>query len=423
MNAVTDEQLHEQFVKTYGIEPEIRVTCPGRVNLIGEHIDYHDYGVFPMAIDASTVILAARNSTNNIVFSNFDPKYTSWESPIPCPWQGSSSPKWSDYLLCGWKGILDFEKSEQFGISFLLYGTIPPSSGLSSSSSLVCVSALATLCLIVQGDPFQHISRENFAHLCAKSEPLIGTLSGGMDQAAEVLASEGTALRIDFNPLRSKNIELPENAVFVVVHSNTELNKGATSHYNERVIEGRIVAQILKREFSLSTPSFRLKDIQTLSGKSFEEILKIVEEIIPEELTKDQVIELIGNDKLEECLTENTRKFTNFKLRSRARHVFSEAHRVELFESACESKDIKQMGVLMNASHRSCAIDYECSCEELDAICELYTKHGALGARLTGAGWGGCAVVLMAADDVANIEKLPSLFVSKPGQGIRVHRF
>ncbi|CAP21496.1 Protein CBG25027, partial [Caenorhabditis briggsae] len=114
---------------------------------------------------------------------------------------------------------------------------------------------------------------------------------------------------------------------------------------------------------------------------------------------------------------------TNFKLRSRARHVFSEAHRVELFESACESKDIKQMGVLMNASHRSCAIDYECSCEELDAICELYTKHGALGARLTGAGWGGCAVVLMAADDVANIEKLPSLFVSKPGQGIRVHRF
>ena len=65
-----------------------------------------------------------------------------------------------------------------------------------------------------------------------------------MDQAAEVLASEGTALRIDFSPLRSKNIELPEDAVFVVVHSNTELNKGATSHYNERVIEGRIVAQV-----------------------------------------------------------------------------------------------------------------------------------------------------------------------------------
>ncbi|EGT45480.1 hypothetical protein CAEBREN_23099 [Caenorhabditis brenneri] len=419
----TNEELHDHFVKLYGIEPEVWITCPGRVNLIGEHIDYHDYGVFPMAIDASTVILAARNSTQNIVFSNFDPKYSNWESPIPCPWTGSSSPKWFDYLLCGWKGILDHEgNTEQFGMSFLLFGTIPPSSGLSSSSSLVCASALATLSLIVQGDPFEHISRENFAHLCAKSEPLIGTLSGGMDQAAEVLASEGTALRIDFNPLRSKNIELPEDAVFVVVHSNTELNKGATSHYNERVIEGRIVAQILKQKFSISTPSFRLKDVQKLSGKSFEEILKVVE-TLPEEVNKEQVIDLIGNDKLEECLTENTRKFTEFKLRSRARHVFSEAHRVELFEKACSEKDIREMGRLMNESHRSCAVDYECSCRELDDICKLYLEHGALGARLTGAGWGGCAVVLMAADDVEKVAELPSLFVSKPAQGIRVHRF
>ncbi|KAF1769326.1 hypothetical protein GCK72_001143 [Caenorhabditis remanei] len=418
----TDEELHEHFVKIYGIEPEVRITCPGRVNLIGEHIDYHDYGVFPMAIDASTVILAAKNSTNNIIFSNFDPKYSSWESEVPCGWKGSSNPKWNDYLLCGWKGILENQKEEQFGISFLLFGTIPPSSGLSSSSSLVCASALATLSLIVNGDPFEVISRENFAHLCAKSEPLIGTLSGGMDQAAEVLASEGTALRIDFSPLRSKNIELPEDAVFVVVHSNTELNKGATSHYNERVIEGRIVAQILKQKFAISTPSFRLKDIQTLSGKSFEEILKIVEEL-PEEVNKEQVIELIGKDKLEECLTENTRKFTDFKLRSRARHVFSEAHRVELFEKACEEKNIQEMGHLMNESHRSCAIDYECSCKELDDICQLYLQNGALGARLTGAGWGGCAVVLMAADAVAKVEKLPSLFVSKPAQGIRVHRY
>lgn len=419
----TNEKLHSHFVKLYGIEPEVLITCPGRVNLIGEHIDYHDYGVFPMAIDSSTVILAAKNSTNNIIFSNFDPKYDSWESAIPCDWNGSSSPKWNDYLLCGWKGILDYQNNhEQFGISFLLYGTIPPSSGLSSSSSLVCASALATLALIVQGDPFEHITRENFAHLCAKSEPLIGTLSGGMDQAAEVLASEGTALRIDFSPLRSKNIELPENAVFVVVHSNTELNKGATSHYNERVIEGRIVAQILKQKFSISTPSFRLKDIQTLSGKSLEEILKIVEDL-PEEVNKEQVIELIGHEKLEECLTENTRKFTEFKLRPRARHVFSEAHRVELFEKACEQKDIQEMGRLMSESHRSCAVDYECSCKELDDICQLYTRNGALGARLTGAGWGGCAVVLMAADDVAKVAELPSLFVSKPAQGIRVHRF
>ncbi|CCD67952.1 Galactokinase [Caenorhabditis elegans] len=421
---VSNEQLAEQFVKLYGIEPEVRVTCPGRVNLIGEHIDYHDYGVFPMAIDAATTILAAKNDTNSIVFSNFDSKYESWSSPIPCPWKGCTSPKWFDYLLCGWRGIMNREDGqEQFGMSFLLYGTIPPSSGLSSSSSLVCASALATLSLIVDNDPFEHISRKDFAHLCIESEPLIGTLSGGMDQAAEVLASEGTALRIDFNPLRSKNIQLPSDAVFVVVHSNTELNKGATSHYNERVIEGRIVAQIFKQKFNITSGSFRLKEIQTLSGKSFKEILKIVEEL-PDEVNKEQVIDLIGADKLEECLTENTRSFQKFKLRPRARHVFSEAYRVEQFESACAQKNIQEMGRLMNESHRSCAIDYECSCRELDEICRLYLDHGALGARLTGAGWGGCAVVLMAADDVDRVvAELPSLFVSKPAQGIRLQRF
>ncbi|CDO41145.1 GHMP kinase C-terminal domain-containing protein [Caenorhabditis elegans] len=244
-----------------------------------------------------------------------------------------------------------------------------------------------------------------------------------MDQAAEVLASEGTALRIDFNPLRSKNIQLPSDAVFVVVHSNTELNKGATSHYNERVIEGRIVAQIFKQKFNITSGSFRLKEIQTLSGKSFKEILKIVEEL-PDEVNKEQVIDLIGADKLEECLTENTRSFQKFKLRPRARHVFSEAYRVEQFESACAQKNIQEMGRLMNESHRSCAIDYECSCRELDEICRLYLDHGALGARLTGAGWGGCAVVLMAADDVDRVvAELPSLFVSKPAQGIRLQRF
>lgn len=110
-------------------------------------------------------------------------------------------------------------------------------------------------------------------------------------------------------------------------------------------------------------------------------------------------------------------------MRSRARHVFSEALRVEQFEAACEQNDIREMGRLMNDSHRSCALDYECSCQELDDICQLYLEHGALGARLTGAGWGGCAVVLFAASDLEKAAELPSLFVSKPAKGIQLHRY
>lgn len=155
---MASEDLISRFTELYGIPPEVRITCPGRVNLIGEHIDYHDYGVFPMAINASTTILAAKNDTNTVVFTNVNSKYEPWKSEVPCDWKGSSAPKWFDYLLCGWKGVLDSEGHEQFGMSILLSGNIPPSSGLSSSSSLVCASALATLSLIVP-DPFGHISK------------------------------------------------------------------------------------------------------------------------------------------------------------------------------------------------------------------------------------------------------------------------
>ncbi|CAI5438685.1 unnamed protein product [Caenorhabditis angaria] len=396
----------EKFEDLYGIKPQVFIRCPGRVNLIGEHIDYHGYGVFPMAISASTVILAAKNEKNVLEFANVDPKYSPWKSELPCEWSGSSSPKWFDYILCGWKGILDYGGFEQFGMSFLVTGEIPPSSGLSSSSSLVCASALSTLSLLVES-PFDFISKEDFAHLCATSEPLIGTLSGGMDQAAEVLAVEGSALKIDFNPLKSKNIQLPDQSIFVVAHSNTELNKGATSHYNERVIEGRIVGEILKKHLKIQT----------------NKMLEIIENVLPTEVNKEEAEKLIGADKLELCLNHNTQHLASFKLLSRARHVFSEAKRVEDFEIACESKNIEEMGKLMNESQKSCALDYECSCDELDDLCSKYISNGAIGARLTGAGWGGCAVALFSSTTSSSkLDKLEPLFVSKPAGGIEFEK-
>ncbi|CAB3407950.1 unnamed protein product [Caenorhabditis bovis] len=410
----------KKFEDEFEHPPEICVRCPGRVNLIGEHIDYHAYGVFPMAIAASTTVWAAKNETSNMIrFSNVDDNCKPFALELPSEWNGASPPKWYDYMLCGWKGVLNHFNIQQFGMDILVDGNIPRSAGLSSSSSLVCAAALATLSLIDKS-PFEKISKEAFAHLCAESELFIGTLSGGMDQAAEVLAVEGTALKIDFFPLAARHIRLPENALFVVAHSNTELNKAATSHYNERVIEGRIVAEWLKNKLNINSESFRLKDVQKISGKSFDEMLQLIEQL-PDEADRHEAEELIGKENLEKCFTENTKHFTHFKPRPRARHVFSEARRVDQFEIACENGDIRKMGELMNESHESCAKDYECSCPELDETCRRYLEAGALGARLTGAGWGGCAVVLFDVKDAENAEKLEPLFVSKPASGIEVN--
>ncbi|VDK25577.1 unnamed protein product, partial [Anisakis simplex] len=121
-------------------------------------------------------------------------------------------------------------------------GSIPPCAGLSSSSSLVCASALATLATH-SSRIFEVVNKAELAELCARAEHLIGTEGGGMDQAIEILAVKGNAMFIEFNPLKWTAVELPKSALFAVVHCGATLNKAATSQFNERVVECRIAAQ------------------------------------------------------------------------------------------------------------------------------------------------------------------------------------
>uniref|UniRef100_A0A1I7WVP5 GHMP_kinases_N domain-containing protein n=1 Tax=Heterorhabditis bacteriophora TaxID=37862 RepID=A0A1I7WVP5_HETBA len=134
-----------------------------------------------------------------------------------------------------------------------LIGSVPESSGLSSSSSIVCAAALTTW-TIHTGSGFDGISsyklsREELAELCAFSEQYVGTHGGGMDQACEILSEEGRALHINFNPLRFQTISLPQSALFVVLHCGQTINKAATSQFNQRVVEGRIAARVSSKKF------------------------------------------------------------------------------------------------------------------------------------------------------------------------------
>jgi len=259
-----------------------------------------------------------------------------------------------------------------------------------------------------------------------------------MDQACECISDAGFALRIDFRPLKSTLVKLPNDALFAVLHSGVEMNKAATTYYNERVVECRIAAQIIVKQLGKvplgdwSTVR-TLKQAETLVGaKDLDEMLSIVtKQLKSEAYSREEVcsiLEASDADLAKHSLNNNTQGLKQFWLLKRARHVYSEANRVYQFQKTCvdaqnssDSSAIKKLAQLMSESHRSCAEDYECSCPELDAKVKECLTAGCLGARLTGAGWGGCVVALVEKhrkEEVA--QKLNVLFWSEPSAGIEV---
>lgn len=416
-----DQNLEKIFEDRFHCKPKYAVRCPGRVNLIGEHTDYSGYGVLPMAVTVSTQVLVSWHDSDEICFYNTDSAFPAAVHKLDEDWIGKPS-KWYYYFLCGWKGILEHLNLQPRGINVLLSGTIPPSSGLSSSASIVCASALATVALHT-GKTFELISKEELADRCAKFENYIGVESGGMDQAIEVLGKSGRAMMIDFRPLRYAEVILPEDAVFAVLHCGRTLSKSETSHYNERVVECRTAAQIISKRSGIENwKAVRtLKEAADALNKGAESMLDVARSLLTESIyTRESIrslLEISDKDFANLSLSSNTQHMEKFKLRQRAEHVFSEAARVLQFRDACAAGDIDAMGRLMNQSHESCRDLYECSCQELDQTVERCLGKGALGARLTGAGWGGCVVALFHKN---HRPELDVLLWSEPAAGIEL---
>ena len=271
-----------------------------------------------------------------------------------------------------------------------------------------------------------------------------------MDQAIEILAEEGSAKLIEFAPLRTHNVKLPPGATFVVANSLEEKNKAASNDFNTRVVECRIAAKILAKKL-LPGEEWRelvkLKDVQEHVGVAISQMVDKVEAVLhQEDYTAAEVMEILEVDEnflKTELLTANTQEVETFRLHQRAKHVYSEAGRVYQFRAECEaggeaSRSLARLGDLMTESHSSCSSLYQCSSTGLDTLVRLALEFGALGARLTGAGWGGCIVALLGGEDQAGafIEKLRSsyyanlgltqaqinnaVFVTKPGAGATI---
>lgn len=432
--------IKNEFMKKYDTEPSFYCRAPGRVNIIGEHIDYCGYGVLPMALEQDIVIACTTISDGKYKMATTVDGMVDYETDVDN--FNITGHDWFDYYLCGHKSIIDLGVDCNQGMLTLVDGTVPKSAGLSSSSALVCCSALTTMAANQK-----LFSRLQLGEACQKSEKYVGIEGGGMDQAISYLAEKGTAKFVEFNPLRAVDVNLPDGVSFVIANSLREMTKSEDpgKYYNKRVSECRLAAQIISKKCGKEwRKTRRLVDTQNSLEKTLPEMLQLVEEFLNKTpYTREDVckeLEITDDELIKECLNPTTAKAQEFKLYNRAKHVYSEANRVLRYKDVCESSlgdKARVLGELMNESQESCSKDYECSCAELDELTEICRNAGAFGSRLTGAGWGGCTVSLVPSEKVevflkqvkeqyydlnpARREKVnEALFATEPGSGAAV---
>ncbi|XP_061369261.1 galactokinase-like isoform X2 [Gastrolobium bilobum] len=393
------DELKSKFVELFGEPPEVIGRSPGRVNLIGEHIDYEGYSVLPMAIRQDTIVAIRKVPTQNIlrIANSNHHKYPLCTYPAnPNQVLDLKNHKWGHYFVCGYKGFYDYVKlkgvdvGQPVGLDVLVDGTVLTGSGLSSSTAFVCSSTIA----------------------------IMAAFGVNFPKAIAVMAKTGFAELIDFNPIRATDVQLPSGGTFIIAHSLAESQKAVTAatNYNNRVVECHLASIVLGIKLGMK-PQEAISKVNTLSDveglclsfasshKSSDPILA-VKEFLKEDPYTAEEIEKITEERLTSVFSSNPiyldviKVAANYKLHQRAAHVYSEARRVHAFKDIVSSKlsekeMLKKLGDLMNESHYSCSVLYECSCSELEELVKICCQNGALGARLTGAGWGGCVVALV----------------------------
>lgn len=322
--------------------------APGRVNLIGDHTDYSGGVVLPAAIQFGTYLIVKFNNEHKISFlsENFEEKLTIKIDKID-----RKTFTWIDYPL----GVINQMKKiglKLKGMDMIFYGDIPNGAGLSSSASIEMVTAYALNDLFSQA-----ISVTDLTLLAQKAEnEFVGVSCGIMDQFAVGLGKPGRAIYLDCHSLQYQLVDANfKDYQLIVVNSNKQRTL-AGSKYNERVGELNQIKEILNTFTSVPY-------LGMLSEDDFE----------------------LFHSKIKD---ENLLK--------RFRHVVTENARVRAAVSFLEQNNLAEFGKLMFASHHSLSKDYEVSCKELDSLVSISSNtEGVIGARMTGAGFGGCTVNLV----------------------------
>ncbi|HEY3282899.1 MAG TPA: galactokinase [Armatimonadota bacterium] len=399
------------FEQAYGRPPEFLVMSPGRVNLLGEHTDYNGLPVLPMALDRGIRVLGCPCEGPLVRLRHLDAAYPPREFTASAQIPPDEAGDWCNYAKAAVQGLVEagLVSEKPSGMNLLVWGDLPPAAGLSSSSALVVAVALAFLEANRRAVP-----RLELAELLAGAERYVGTQGGGMDQAICLLGEAGSALMIDFYPLRATPVPMPDQCAVVISHSLVRAPKTeeALLSYNRRPTECRIAAAMLARELrragDAANGSPRLGDL--LEAQPL--LLDVASELFGDgRWGVQQIAAHLGLHEDEVgsgFLTARDGRVQpepeeGFHLLPRVRHVVTEARRVRSAYGALSVGDVAEFGAAMDASHRSCAEDYGISTPELDALAVLAREAGALGSRLTGAGFGGCVVSLVPRDQAAEV--------------------
>ena len=405
------EEIIDRFSREYGCAPEYFISAPGRVNLIGEHNDYNGYPVLPISIPFKIRAAVSPRQDRRVVICNTDAEFMPREFLIDRDIPPAPPGDWSNYVRAAVLRLIERYGVELRGMDVLYGGDVPSSAGLSSSSALVIASALAALA--VNGISCGAIE---LAEMMSEGERYVGTQGGGMDQAICLLGREGKAVRIDFFPLRQSYADFPEGCSIIVANSLMRAAKteNALVHYNRRPAECRLATAVLNRVFQPETPLRRLGDLPRTDILSrYRSIEDFVERIFPRESCSLQEVAARTGESPESLTAKYlmTRDGVpmpepedGFRIRNRVLHILTEAERVERSCAALGNGDAEGFGRLMNESHRSCDEWYGISTPELNALVSILNGAGALGARLTGAGFGGCAIALVRDSDITPVK-------------------
>jgi len=351
----------------FGRPPELIVRSPGRINLIGDHTDYCGLPVLPMAIGPALYVAAGASPKPGVIATSTLDRESLHSRG------GGPDPPWGKYVLAALGVLAEVAPPTQHrGAVLAIDGDLPATGGLSSSS------ALTVGCLLALGRLWElDLGPDLLVELAVRAERRAAIAGGTMDQTVITFARPGHALRIDFDPPDTRHVAVPGNFVWVAGYSGSPAPKGtsAAASYNSFVLASRAAAVALG-DSSDETP--RLSRVRDASDDEVAALPAMTVHVAAEStggdmlgLEPDAVLDLAGS----------------------ARHVLAEARRVDHAEAALDTGDSNGFGRLMNESHASLR-EYGASTPLLDRLVDAALAAGAVGGRLTGAGFGGWAVAL-----------------------------
>ncbi|MEU3979536.1 galactokinase [Streptomyces sp. NPDC026672] len=376
------QQVRDAFVELYGSEPEGVWSAPGRVNLIGEHTDYNDGFVMPFALPHVTTAAVARRTDGVLRLHSADVEGGVVELSLD-DLAPESDRGWTAYPA-GVVWALREAGHAVTGADVHLASTVPTGAGLSSSAALEVVVALALNDLYDLG-----LQRWRLARLCQRAENVyVGAPTGIMDQTASACCEEGHALFLDTRDLSQRQIpfDLAAEGLRLLVVDTRVKHAHSDGEYGKRRAGCEKGAALLGVDALRDVPYDGL----------------------------DAALERLGDDE---------------EVRRLVRHVVTEDQRVERVVALLESGGTREIGPVLTEGHASLRDDFRISCPELDLVVDTALAAGALGARMTGGGFGGSAIVLAEATDVEAITKsveeafaaagfrAPRVFEAVPGPG------